>query len=83
MKKFSWTVFALLLCGFLPAVSNGQLITISIEATVNYLNDGHNLLQDKVHIGDTITGTYTYDTNTPDTNPASKIIGDVYLFKWE
>jgi hypothetical protein len=64
---------AVLLCGFLPTVSNGQLITIGIEATVNYLNDGNNLLQGKVHIGDTIIGTYTYDTNTPDTNPAVNV----------
>jgi hypothetical protein len=55
----------------LPVVSYGQLITIQIEATVNYLDDYYNLLQGKVALGSTITGTYTYDTSTPDTNPFS------------
>jgi hypothetical protein len=79
MKKFSWTIFALLLCGFLPTVSNGQLITIGIEATVDYLHDANNLLEGKVHIGSIITGTYTYDTSTLDTNPAADI-GDYFHY---
>jgi len=70
--KFKKVIFAILVCIFLPTVLNGQLITIGIEATVNYLNDNDNLLEGKVTLGSTITGTYTYDTNTPDTNPASE-----------
>jgi hypothetical protein len=52
----------------LPVVSYGQLVTIQIEATVNYLDDYYNLLQGKVALGNTITGTYTYDTSTQDTD---------------
>jgi hypothetical protein len=70
-KKLAKIVLAILICAFLPAVSDGQLITIGIEATVNNLNDYYNLLGSNVHIGSTITGTYTYDTDTPDTNPSS------------
>jgi hypothetical protein len=57
----------------LAANSSAAIITIGIEATVNYLNDNDNLLEGKVAIGSIITGTYTYDTDTPDTNPASDI----------
>ena len=51
--------------------ADAALITIGIEATVNYVNDYHNLLEGNVIVGSTITGTYTYDPSTPDTNPAS------------
>jgi hypothetical protein len=71
MKKIlAKIVLAFLVCAFLPAVSNGQLITIGIEATVTSVG-GSNLLEGKVNVGSTITGTYTYDTSSPDTNPAS------------
>jgi hypothetical protein len=71
MKKRLAIIFAILVCAFLPAVSNGQLITISIEAVVTGVTDNDNLLEGKVTIGGTITGTYTYDTSTLDTNPLS------------
>jgi hypothetical protein len=69
MKKFTKIVFVILvLCAF-SLNSSASLITIGIEARVNYLNDSNNLLQGKVSVGSKISGTYTYDTNTPDTNP--------------
>jgi hypothetical protein len=56
----------------LPAVSYGQIITIGIEAVVNNVTDADNLLEGKITAGSIITGTYTYDTSTPDTNPATE-----------
>ncbi len=61
----------------MPAVSNGQLITIGIEAVVNNVTNGYNL-EGKVTVGSTITGSYTYDTDTLDTNPTSFIGGYSY-----
>jgi hypothetical protein len=69
MKKFSWTIFAVLLCGFLPAVSNGDLITIGLTAEVTGVSDIYGHLEDKIHVGDTVTGTYTYDSATLDSEP--------------
>ena len=65
-------VFAVLLL-FLPAVSYGQLITIAITANVTSVSDSYNLLQGNVTVNSTITGTYTYDTSTPDTSSTSFI----------
>jgi hypothetical protein len=75
MKKLLGVAIIFLL---LPVVSYGQLVTIQIEAKVNYLNDYYNLLQGNVALGSTITGTYTYDTSTPDTNYEVNIGSYVY-----
>jgi hypothetical protein len=42
-------------------------ITIAFTATVNLVDDPAGLVSG-VHVGDVITGTYTYDPATPDTN---------------
>jgi hypothetical protein len=63
-------VFAILvLCAF-SFNTSAQIITIGIEAVVDNI-DNPALFEGKIHVGSTITGTYTYDTSTPDTNPAS------------
>jgi len=40
---------------------------------VDYVGDPYNYLNGMVNVGDLITGTYTYDTNTPDSNPSSHV----------
>jgi hypothetical protein len=63
---------ALILCIFGPANStHAAPITIGIEARVSLITDDDNLLEGKVNVNDIITGSYTYDTDTLDTNPAS------------
>ena len=47
---------------FLPAISYGQLITISISGYVLGINDEYSNLENQIHAGDIITGTYTFDT---------------------
>jgi hypothetical protein len=70
MKKLLRFVFAILiLCAF-SLNSSASLITISITAQVTGVSDSYNLLEGKVEVNDIITGTYTYDTSTEDTNPA-------------
>ncbi len=75
MKKIAGAFFAILLCGFLPAVSSGQLITIGITGNVSSVYDPHNIFGGQIHSNDTITGTYTYDTSTPDSNPSNPSLG--------
>ncbi|MCJ7777768.1 MAG: PEP-CTERM sorting domain-containing protein [Sedimentisphaerales bacterium] len=63
---------ALIFCVVVPADNaHAALITIGIEAVVNYVSDTDGLLEGKVGVNDIITGSYTYDTATPDTNPAT------------
>jgi hypothetical protein len=56
---------------------NAQIVTIAIEALVTVVDDDADLLDGAISTGDIITGTYTYNTNTPDTNPLSTV-GDYW-----
>jgi hypothetical protein len=55
----------------LPA--NGALITIKIEAVVDDIVEAGGYLNGRIKVGDLITGTFTYDTDTPDSSPYSDI----------
>jgi len=60
-----------ILCGlvFSPTPTEGTLITIEIEAVVDSVWDEANYLEGGISPGDTITGTYTYDLLTADSEP--------------
>ncbi len=75
------TIPLALLCLLLGAVrpANATLVTIYIEGVVDSVHDYGNYLEGKVNVGDPITGYYTYDTATPDTNP-SEWIGDYWHY---
>lgn len=60
-------LFSLLFVVCEPA--GAALITIAIEAVVDDVQDPDNYLEGRIEIGDLITGTYTYDTDTPDSSP--------------
>ena len=49
-----------------------EIITIHLTAEIEYI-DGQDLLEGRVNVGDTITGSYTYDSDAPDTNPLNTI----------
>ncbi|MHC4333591.1 MAG: PEP-CTERM sorting domain-containing protein [Planctomycetota bacterium] len=53
--------------------ADATLITIAIEAEVDYVEDLGNYLEGRINPGDIITGTYTYESTTPDTNPLSQV----------
>lgn len=50
-------------------ICNARLITVAFTADVVKVQDGYDVLEGKVEIGDTIRGTYAYDTSAPDTTP--------------
>jgi len=50
---------------------NGALITVEIEAVVDSVWDAGNYLDGNIKVGDIITGWYTYDSDTPDSNPSA------------
>jgi len=56
------------LAGALPA--KGYPVTIYIEAVVDSVDDRGNYLEGKINPGDPITGWYTYDSDTLDSNPS-------------
>jgi len=58
----------------LAGPARAALITIAIEATVDYVRDEGNYLEGRINVGDIITGTYTYESTTADSS-ASQSIG--------
>jgi len=82
-KKTILSLVVILVCGmaFFAPMAQAELITINITATVNYLEDFGNYLEGKIHVGDTITGSYTYESTTPDTNPFDDpTVGDYWHY---
>jgi len=63
---------ACILCGlaFSPMAVEGALVTIEIEAVVDSVSDEGNYLEGNIEVGDIITGWYSYDSSTPDSNPS-------------
>jgi len=59
--------------------ARAEVITIAIEATVDWVDDQDNYLEGNITPGDIITGTYTYDSDTPDSEPASTV-GDYWHY---
>jgi hypothetical protein len=60
-------VFLTILCS--TQMAQAELITIAITGVVDGFGDNGNYLEGKVHVGDAITGTYTYESTIPDSDP--------------
>ena len=51
-------------------MSRGEIIIIGLSAEVTYMDENATeLLDNQLSLADTITGYYTYDSETPDNNP--------------
>lgn len=67
---------ALVLLSALPAsAQEADDVTIEISATVAEVEDPDGLLGGAVQVGDTVTGQYTYDASTPDSDSRFEGIG--------
>jgi hypothetical protein len=53
------------------AIVRAEQIKIGLSGWVDYVSDSYNLLGNKVHQGDLITGYYIYDSTTPDSDPGN------------
>jgi len=65
----SYLIAALLIWGFAVQSARAGLVTIGFTAEVTYLDDPYSVFEGGIDVGDTITGTYIYDTSTPDLIP--------------
>jgi len=65
--------------GLITAGAEARPVTIYIEAEVDYVDDIGNYLEGKINPGDTITGYYTYESTTADTNPSAQV-GDYWQY---
>jgi hypothetical protein len=67
------TIVIVVLCA--QICSAGSVLSIAITATVRTVDDFNDILAGAVQPGDTVTGVYTYDPDTPDSNPFA-FVGD-------
>ena len=67
--KSTGIAFAGLFMCSASAIVVAETVSFEISATVYNISDPGNGLQGSITIGDQITGTYTYDTSTPDNDP--------------
>ncbi len=56
-----------------PATASGARVRVDITATVRVVDDPENILNNAVAPGDTVTGTYTYDSSAVDSNPLLQV----------
>ncbi|MCK5113684.1 MAG: PEP-CTERM sorting domain-containing protein [Phycisphaerae bacterium] len=54
---------------FAVSATHADIIQIAIQARVSQVDDPANLLEGNIASNDLITGTYTYNSDTSDTNP--------------
>lgn len=52
---------------------SAEVITIEITAEITGMDDRDGLLEGMVNVGDIITGSYTYDPSTEDSNPLETV----------
>lgn len=57
-----------------------QIITINITANVTEISDRYNLLLGQLNVGDTISGSYTYESTTQDSQPLNTSVGDYWHY---
>lgn len=75
-KSYSSLVFMLAVLA-LPGSARTSPISVAITGTVRIVDDSNNILGGSVVSGDTVTGVYTYDSATPDSNSIPEV-GDYW-----
>ena len=68
-KKTKLSVLFFLLF-FLVSVCHAELVTFEVSATVYDVYDPNNVLQGKIPVNGTISGTYTFDVSVADNDPS-------------
>jgi len=79
MKTKIYLIIAAVIILSLTLPARAELITIAIEATVDIVEDYGDYLEGQISPGSIITGYYTYESTTPDTNP-SGLVGDYWHY---
>jgi len=79
-NKHIITVFFVFSAAFFTSNAKAELVTIAIEATVNYVSDSGNYLEGKITNGSIITGSYTYESTTADSSSEDPIVGDYWHY---
>lgn len=80
MKRFGSLVTLLtssmLVAGF-TMDARAATVCVDITAEVEYVDDPSSILSGAIDVGDIVTGTYIYESSTPDSNPLPRV-GDYW-----
>jgi hypothetical protein len=76
MKKAALLLSGLLLSAFVAVPAVAEVVRVRVTARVSNTYDPNGLLAGKVAVGQRVTGTYVYNTNTPNTSPYPDINGE-------
>ncbi|NIP25165.1 MAG: hypothetical protein GWN67_17750 [Phycisphaerae bacterium] len=68
IKKAEILAVLFVFLSFWTGSIQAEVMTIYLSAEVTYLDDPESLLEGEVNVGDAITGSYLYDSSTPDTD---------------
>lgn len=79
IKEVKILIVFIVILGFWASNLWGEVITIEITAEIMGIDDRTDLLDGRINVGDIITGSYIYDSDTPDTNP-SNTVGDYWHY---
>ena len=77
-RKAENLIVAVVVLTLCAASASAEIIEIGLTDNVTYIDDQGGLLGGQIAIGDIITGSYTYDTSTPDSNPLSTVADYVH-----
>ena len=82
MKRGVLSTIAVGVCwlGLCAAPAQGYWITIEIEAVVDGVDDPDGYLEGQINPGDIITGSYTYESTTPDSSPLDPVQGNYWHY---
>ena len=80
MKKTIVITAIFILCMY-ASQTQASLIEIAIEAEITGVSDSGNLLEGNVNVGDTITGSYKYDSEATDSEPTIPYYGSYNFFQ--
>jgi hypothetical protein len=69
MKQKLILIVGLITSLLLASQATATIVTIEIEGVVNDVNDDNNMLEGQITSGMTFTGSYTYNSDTPDEYP--------------
>lgn len=80
MKKAILLLSGLLLSAVVSGSAVAEVVRMRVTARVTNINDPSGLLAGKVALGQRVTGTYVYNTNTPNVSPDPQFIGEYYPY---
>ena len=76
MKKAALLLSGLLLSAFVSGTASAEVVRVRVTARVSQIDDPGSRLAGKVVIGQRVTGTYVYNTNTPNLSPFPEYSGN-------